>query len=329
MRLIIIGATGMLGHHTLRAAMQAGHETAVVYRNDKSLEKLSVQPHHKRLADVNDKAALTAALSGFDAVIHAAAYYPTTPKPWQQELQLARTGMQTFLDAVRDSGIAKAVYLGGAIALPKRSDGKPADGSERYTSPPQDHNPYVQCKWAMDEMALLASEKEGLPILVGIPSMTFGEYDWGPTTGQLLTGIAKRTQPKYVQGNRNVVYAGDAGNGLVLAALNGKPGRRYVFTGENTDMQTLTAMAARIAQVPAPTAAPLAIAKLLNRMQTLRYKLGGATPSISETAIAVMSSGQHLDGHVARDELGYAPTQTLEKTLTRTLAWFREQGMVK
>ncbi|MGL4232959.1 MAG: NAD-dependent epimerase/dehydratase family protein [Casimicrobium sp.] len=327
MKLAIIGATGMLGQHALHAALAAGHQVRVTYRSPESLKKLSIQPTEQVKADLSDVTSLTEAMRGCDAVINAAGYYPTIPRKWQEDVAHARAEQQRFIDAVEKSGIAKAIYLGGAIALPKRTDGKIADGTERYAGEPEDKNPYLQAKWAMDEMALQAAER-GVPMLIAIPSMTLGEYDFGPTTGQIIKGIADQSLPKYVAGKRNVVYAGDAGRGLVLAAERGEPGKRYLLTGTNTDMKELCELAARIAKVPAPKEVPLGAAKFLNKLQTLRWRLGGAVPKISETAIAVMSSGQHLDGHIAKEKLGYAPTVSLEETVRKTLTWMASQNMV-
>ncbi len=53
--------------------------------------------------------------------------------------------------------------------------------------------------------------------------------------------------------------------------------------------------------------------------------MGG--PTVTETAIAVMSSGQHLNG--ARSAaIGYAPQVGLQEAVERTLRWFRAQGDV-
>jgi dihydroflavonol-4-reductase len=327
MKIAIIGATGMLGQHAMRAGIAAGHTIRVVYRNEASLSKLSVQVHEKAKADLSDEAALTQAMQGADAVINAAGYYPTVPRHWRKDLALARAEQERFINAVRNSGIGKAVYLGGAIALPKRADGKLADGTERYAGQPHSSNPYILAKWAMDEMALQAAEK-GLPLVVAIPSMTFGEYDFGPTTGQIILGIANGSLPNYVQGNRNVVYAGDAGRGLILAASLGKPGKRYLLTGTNTTMRDLTQLVAQCAGVAAPRPVPLTIAKLISRFQTMTYPITKTIPKISETAIAVMAGGQHLDGSIARAELGYEREVSLEDAIRRTLDWFRAEKML-
>ncbi len=328
MRIGVIGATGLLGHHALLAARQAGHEAVALYRTQAKLEHLGALDVERRRADLADRDALVPALRGLDAVIHAAAYYPTVPRHWRDEVATAGALMDNFYRAAQAAGVGRLVYVGAAIALPRPADGRPADGSERYAAMPPSRNPYVRVKWALDELAL-ARAAQGVPVCIGIPSMSFGEYDFGPSTGQLIEGIATRSLRAYVRGRRNVVYAGDAGRGLVLAAERGASGQRYLFTGTNTDMDQLTALVARLAGVPAPRPLPLALARLLASAQKCRYRcLRGPAPTISDTAIAVMSAGQHLDGRRSAAALGYAPQVGLEETLRRALAWCRAAGRV-
>jgi len=40
MRIAVVGATGMLGHHVAREASRAGHEVIAIYRGQKLLESL-------------------------------------------------------------------------------------------------------------------------------------------------------------------------------------------------------------------------------------------------------------------------------------------------
>lgn len=328
MRIAIIGATGMLGQHAARAALAAGHELIVVHRGRTPLSRLDGIPFREALADLDDRAALTRALQGAEAVLNCAGYYPTLPRPWREEVATATAQMENFYSACAAHGrLHRVVYLGGAIALQRRRDGAPATESDEYPGAPPDRNAYVQVKWAMDAQARRKAA-EGLPVVIGIPSMSFGEYDFGPTTGRFIVEIAKGSLPGYVRGRRNVVYAGDAGRGLIRCLEDGRAGERYLITGSNTDMDAVTALIARLAGQPQPKAIPLPLAKLVNRLQTLAYRLGAAPPKVDATAIAVMSAGQHLSGDKAAAELGYSPTVGLEDAVARALAWFREVGYV-
>ena len=167
-------------------------------------------------------------------------------------------------------------------------------------------------------------------MVIGIPTMTFGEYDYGPTTGRLIVEIANRTLPGYVKGNRNVIYAGDAGRGLARVCEQGRPGERYLLTGENISMSELVTKIGQIAGAPVPRAIPVAMARAASALQTARYRwLKGAVPRVDATAIAVMSAGQFVNGAKARSELGFTATETLDNAIKRALAWFRSNGYVK
>ena len=326
MRIAIIGATGMLGHHAAAAALARGHELIVVHRPSSRLGMLHDLQYVPVVADLNDRAALTAALKGVDAVLNCAGYYPTEPRPWREEVRIATAQMENFYAACRAQPLSRIVYLGGAIALRKHPDGKPGDESLDYPGEPDNKNPYLQVKWAMDRQAR-EQAAAGLPVVIGIPSMTFGEHDHGPTTGRLIVEIARRRLPAYVRGNRNVIYAGDAGLGLVRVCENGRPGERYLLTGSNLSMDDLVGRIAALADVPAPRAIPLGLARTVAAIQSLRYQyLKGPLPKVDATAIAVMSAGQFLDGSKARRELGFEAQVGPDEAIRRALVWFRAQG---
>jgi dihydroflavonol-4-reductase len=325
MHLLVLGATGMLGQQVARAAAAAGHDLSLAYRDVKALSRFEGLRHRAVRVDLDDAASLRAALHGVDTVLHAAAPYPTVPRGWQAEVAAGVARMDGFYRACEQAQLRQIVYLGGAIALQRRADGQPGDETCDYPGPPPNRNPYVQLKWALDAQARQEATK-GLPVSIGIPSMTFGEYDYGPSTGRLLLMLARGQLPNYVRGNRNVVYGGDAGRGLVAICERGRRGERYLLTGENTSMDALTAQMAVLAKQPVPRPVPLPIVRMVNALQTLRWRFGGPLPTVDATAIAVMSAGQHLSGEKARRELGFQSQVPLQEALERTLHWFRQVG---
>jgi len=329
MKIGIIGGTGMLGHHIAIEAQIRQYELVLIHRKGTDLDRVVDLRFESRIADLNDRGSLVKAFEGLDAVANCAAYYPTLPKPLAQEMKTARLQMKFFLDALEKAKIEKALYVGGAIALPKALNGM-ANEEATYDKAPENTAPYVQVKWLMDDMAREAA-KDGLPIVIGIPSMTFGEYDFGPTTGRLIVELANQTLKAYVKGQRNVVSARDAGRGLLYSLEKGKAGERYLITGENTDMDTLVATICERAGVPPLTkTASINMAKLASKLQETRYALfRGEPPKLSSTAIAVMAGGQHLDGTKAQVELDYRPDLTMRDAVDRAYIWFEKNGYIK
>lgn len=328
MRIAIIGATGMIGHHTALAAIDRGHEVVVVHRASSDLKQIADFKFISVVADLDDRAALTRALNGVDAVINCAGYYPTAPRPWREELKTATTQMDHFYAACAQHQLHKIVYLGAAIALPRNAQGKPGDEALEYVAEPDNKNPYLQVKVAMDVQAR-AKAREGLPVTIAIPSMTFGEFDYGPTTGRLIVELANRRLPGYIKGHRNVIYAGDAGRGLIRVCEDGRAGERYLLTGENHSMDALVQKITSIAAVPMPKPVPLGAAILVAKLQALRYRwFKGPLPKIDATGIAVMSAGQFLDGSKARNELGFHAEVNTGEAIRRALVWFKSRGYI-
>lgn len=325
MHLLILGATGMLGQQTARAAEAAGHDLTLAYRDPRALTRFEGLRHRAVAVDLETGAGLDTALDGVDAVLHAAAPYPTVPRPWRAEVEAGLARMAAFYRACERRPLQRIVYLGGAIALQRRADGRPGDETCEYAGRPPGGNPYVQLKWALDAQAREQAAR-GLPVNIGIPTMTFGEYDYGPTTGRLLLMLARGQLPNYVRGRRNVIYGGDAGRGLLAVCERGRPGERYLLTGEDSDMDQLTALMAELAGRPRPKPVPLPIVRAVSAMQTLRWRFGGPLPVVDATAIAVMSGGQHLSGAKAERELGFRSQVPLREALARALAWFRQVG---
>ena len=174
-----------------------------------------------------------------------------------------------------------------------------------------------------------AEARKGLPVAIGIPTMSFGEFDPGNTTGRFIIEMARGTLPGFVDGRRNVIYAGDAGRGLVCVCEDGRAGERYLLTGENLTMQQLMEKVAQATGAPMPRTVPLPVARTLSAWQTFRYRhLRGPEPKISESAIAVMSAGQFLDGSKAQLELGFQAQVSVDEAIGRALKWFRAKKMV-
>lgn len=329
MKIGILGGTGMLGHHMAIEAQIRQYELVLIHRKGTDLDRVRDLRFESRVADLNDRGSLIKAFEGLDAVANCAAYYPTLPKPLAQEMKIARLQMKFFLDALEGAKVEKSLYVGGAIALPKVASGMATEQAS-YDKAPENMAPYVQVKWLMDDMVRDAAN-DGLPIVIGIPSMTFGEYDYGPSTGRLIVELANQTLKAYVKGQRNVVSARDAGRGLLYALEKGEVGERYLITGENTDMDTLVATICERAEVPVLTkTVPVNMAKFMNKLQETRYALfRGEPPKISSTAIAVMASGQHLDGTKAKTELDYTPDLTMRDAVDRAFIWFDKNGYIK
>jgi dihydroflavonol-4-reductase len=330
MKIAVLGATGMIGNHCVRAALDRGHAVRVVHRAKSDLRHLAGLDFEPRVADLDDEPALRAALKGVDAIIHAAGYYPPgVPRGHGEERDLARAQMERFFHACHWDRLERVVFIGSVVAVPADPHGRPATGDASYPGPPRSKIPYLHVKYELDRLAREKGQA-GFPVVVAVPGMCLGEYDKGPTTGKLVVAIANRELPAFVRGKRNVVYTGDAARGMVLACERGTPGKRYLLTGTNIELRDLVARIASAARVPAPSIGiPAPIAKIVAAaLEAKHRRLGGKEPLLTSTAIAV-SSGQFLDGSSTARELDFRAEVGLDDTIGRALGWFRSVGYVR
>lgn len=326
----VIGATGMIGHHVSKQIMSdQDARLFVIHRKSSDLSNINDLVYESRIADLNEKESLSYAFQGLDYVLNCGAYYPSIPKSLNEEIRIAKTQAENFIDAVSKSGLQKGLYLGAAIAIPQAENGI-GDESLVYKDSPKNKAAYVQVKWIMDKLMREAGAG-GVPVVIGIPSMTFGEYDFGPSTGRLIVNAVNQTLPGFVAGNRNVVYAGDVAKGLLKACMNGKSGERYLITGENISMEDLVAAILKVSgKAPMPKEVSLSIAKIISKLKMWRYSfIGGELPLLDETAIAVMSAGQFLNGDKAKDLLDYSPLIGVEEMLSKSIDWFKQHGYIR
>lgn len=106
MKVVLIGATGMIGSRVLTELLARGHEVKAVVRD---VSKLTAQPHLTiAAADINDPAAVAADAAGADAVISA--FSPSSP---EQLLPATRS----LIEGVQQSGVKRLLMVGGAGGL--------------------------------------------------------------------------------------------------------------------------------------------------------------------------------------------------------------------
>lgn len=100
-KVALIGATGPVGKRILDELVLRHHQVTAIVR------EVGKVPTHDAVSavsvDVNDSAALTLALSGHDAVISAIRFVKTDPA--------------SLIGAIRASGIARYICVGGAASL--------------------------------------------------------------------------------------------------------------------------------------------------------------------------------------------------------------------
>lgn len=111
MRVVVVGATGVLGRHTLPRLMERGHSVSAVVRRPDDvtrLRRLGVDAHR---GDILDEASLREPLRDCDVALHLATAIPPrgAQMDWSRNDQIRREGTHNLLAAAQDMGVRRYV----------------------------------------------------------------------------------------------------------------------------------------------------------------------------------------------------------------------------
>ena len=111
MKILFIGATGMLGKPVAKELINSGFDVTLLARDiDKTAALFSGSKIIK--GDVFDKASLNAAFTGMDAVYCNLSVLQTSK---EKDLQPEREGINKIIIAAKESGVKRIVYLSSLV----------------------------------------------------------------------------------------------------------------------------------------------------------------------------------------------------------------------
>ncbi len=291
MRVLVTGGTGYLGSAIVRALDRAGHEP-VVFARRAAAARL---PGGAIDADVRDRAAVSRAVAGADAVCHAAALVSLWRSRPADFDDVNVEGLHSVLDACRAHGTPRIVYTSSFLALP------PADGDRPLAA-----NDYQRTK--VRALALARERaRDGLPLVVLFPGVIYGPGP--PTEGNLvgrlladhlagrLPGIVGATHPW------SCAWVDDVADAHVAALERGGIAGEYMVGGENAPQLRLFEIVRAERGRPLPRRLPVALACAAGAVEELRARLTGRPPRITRGAVEIFRHDWSMNSRRSIDEL--------------------------
>jgi nucleoside-diphosphate-sugar epimerase len=250
MQVLVTGATGFIGFHTVTRLRAAGHAVRALVRSPEKggrvLGPLGLGPGALVAGDMTDRGAVARALPGCDAVVHAAAGVSVTGGHSDFDANLR--GTETVVGGALERGLP-VVYVSSLLAIfdPKRevsADSPLARSRSRYG----------RSKTAFDAW-VRARQAEGAPAAIVYPPGVVGPDDPGLSESvkayrSFLRGTLRS------EGGNQLVDARDLALLLVRMLERGTRGR-VVAAGHFFDWDAFTALleqvtGARIPRIAAP-----------------------------------------------------------------------------
>ena len=104
MKVLVTGASGMLGRTVAETLLRQGHDVTVLQRRASGIECREIR------GDLRDADVIGAAVDGQDAVVHLAARVSPTGA-WQEFVEVNVNATRSLLAASKTAGVERFVYV--------------------------------------------------------------------------------------------------------------------------------------------------------------------------------------------------------------------------
>ncbi len=328
LRVLVTGATGLLGSHLAEQWVNAGARVRVILRRHDPTPFLDALKVEKVYGNLRDPIGCRFACEGMDIVCHAAAKVGDWGS-WHEFQEDTVEATRQIAEAAKHAGVGRFVQISSTSAY-----GHPHDSE----APIREDYPLGTNIWRQDPYTLAKVECErllwkmsgsGFPLTIIRPSWLYGLRD--RITLKRVVGRMKAGKFRLIGPGDNRIQAIDAAevaSAAIRAALSPSAvGRAYNVTdlGPITQKGYFDLMADSFGLPPITKRAhyPTVFfgAGLLERWGRLVHP--SRPPLITRYAAWLMGRRLWYDNSRIRDEIGWSPSIDYETSLRRTAEWFR------
>ena len=326
MTTLVTGAAGFLGSHVTRQLVARGDDVRVLMRPSSTNRAIADLSLEYVTGDLRDPASLDRAMKDVKRVFHVAADYRLWARREQDIYDSNVGGTKNLLDAAKRAGVEQLIYTSTvatiAVDRPQHSN----EFTDARLEEMVGH--YKRSKWLAEKEALGAA-KNGLPVIVAMPTTPVGPWDWKPTpTGKIILDFLNGKMPGYVETGLNFVGVEDCAAGHLLIAEKGKVGERYLLGGQNLTLKQMLDALSKITGLPAPKLKiPHGLALGVAYASTVFSRLLGREPGIPVEGVKIARHMMFVDCSRAQRELGFK-AGPVAAALERAVRWYEANGYI-
>ena len=321
MKVLVTGASGMLGRATAQALLDRGDDVTVLQRSAVALDCRAV------LGDLRDPDVVRRAVAGQEAIVHLAAKVDVVG-PWREYDEVNVYGTRSVLRAARHAGVDRVVH----VSSPSVAHGGSAivGAGAAPADPGRARGHYARSK-AMAEIVALDADDPSMAVVAVRPHLV-----WGPGDTQLIGRVVERARagrlPLIDSGAAliDTTYVDNAVDALVAALDACARVRGEAFVVSNGEPRTIAEIFGKVcsaAGVPPPhRRVPYRVAIAAGTAVEAAWTLLGRrdTPPVTRFLAEQLATAHWFDQRRTREGLGWAPRVSLDEGFERLRASFRK-----
>jgi 2-alkyl-3-oxoalkanoate reductase len=328
-RVLVTGASGMLGRGVALALADRGDQVTVLQRHPAGLGLPEV------LTDISDAESVRAAVTNQDAVIHLAAKVNVIGPAAEYE-RVNVQGTRAVVSACVTAGVRRLVHVSSPSVAHSGHAliGRGADPADPVAA----RGPYARSK-AAAELIALGADRGRLAVVAIRPHSV-----WGPGDTQLVARVVDRARrgrlPLIGSGAALIdsTYVVNAVEALVAAldrCVEARGQALVVTNGEPRPVAELLAAVCCAAGVPQPKRhVPVRLARaggtlvesLWTLTQGLRAAHNGDDPPLTRFLVEQLSTAHWFDQRLTRQVLHWQPRISLDEGFAELQRWYSHGG---
>ncbi|WP_342082964.1 NAD-dependent epimerase/dehydratase family protein [Dyadobacter sp. OTU695] len=323
MKVLITGATGLVGSAVARKFLSENHEVFALVRPGADKRLLAVD--HPKLnwveGDILDILSLEKAIEQVDYVVHTAAVVSFVPRDRKMMYKVNAEGTANVVNVCLKYKTQKLVHVSSIAAIGRPDKRKQAgtqalvlNEEQRWEDSPE-NSEYAKTKH-MAELEVWRGIAEGLSAVIVNPTLILGEGDWEKSSTQIFRYVY-REKPFYTEGIANVVDVKDVAEIVYRLAGSDIAGERFLLNAGSISYHNLFNMIADKMNRKRPSfkVGP-GLAGVIWRVEALRTWLLGTKPLITKETAQSAARKITYDNTKVRKALDFQ-FQSIEETVSR------------
>ena len=298
-QVLVTGATGFIGSHVARLALERGDDVCLAVEEGSPDEAIADLDCERLRCDVRDRRAVRRALKGRERVFHCAGVTSVRAADRERLFEVNVRGTKLVMEECLRAGVERVLYTSSAAVVGPAEAGKTADENQLFTTAHLDI-PYVNSVREAEVEAMRVAA-QGLPLVCVNPAVCFGAGDVQLASTRLVRSFLLGRIPLYTEGAVSIVDVRD---------------ERYILGGRNFTFDRLFADLARLSGVDPPVKLPARVAGAAAAV----LAAGGWNRPLDSAEVRAASHRWTYSSAKARRELGWK-TRPHEETLEATVAW--------
>jgi nucleoside-diphosphate-sugar epimerase len=331
MKILVTGATGLIGCHALARLVAAGHRVRALVRDPAKLARV-LEPFpgaadgvDVRMGEVTDATAVASALAGCEGLLHCAGVFSHDLADADLLRRANVDGVKTVLGAAAASRLDPIVFISSMAAL-----FPPAGPTMRADDPVTEPRAMYAATKAEAERFARRLQAEGAALTIVYPGSCHGPHD--PTVGSgpgVIANALRDGRVLVTEGGLPFTDVRDlAALFVALFEAPSRPARVMApsfFISHERYHALLTALTGRKIQAIRLSGPVL---RLMGRLGDLGQRLLGRSTQLTAEAALVLTRSVPLDDAEARRMIGAAPVSD-EKSFRDLLTWMYRAGVLR